>query len=96
MVSGMVGRGRTLHKDHRFRNHLEVASATAFDDAVAELERTRQDRVATRLAALSDELAILVVAYRAHPSGRLDRLKLRHRMEAVAAELEELAAGVDA
>lgn len=91
----MAGRGRTLRRDHRYRTHLEVASVTVFDDALAELERTRMDRTANRLTVLSDELAMLVVAYRAHPAGRLERLKLRHRMEAVAAELEELAAGVE-
>ena len=40
-------------------------------------------------------LAMLAIAYRAHPSGRLERLQLRHRMEAVAAQLQELADGVD-
>lgn len=91
----MAGRGRAPHREHRYRNHLQVASATAFEETVAELERSRMDRTATALTALSDELAMLVIAYRAHPSGRLERLQLRHRMEAVAAQLQELADGVD-
>ncbi|MEZ5233559.1 MAG: hypothetical protein AB7W59_06885 [Acidimicrobiia bacterium] len=64
---------------------------TAFDDAVTELVHSRMERTALRLAELSDELAMLGVAYRAHPSGRLEQLRLRHRLEAVATELEVLA-----